>query len=319
MNLRPFEAFAATHHSLLHRDAALALGASRTTWYRAIDRGVFEQLHPNVVRVIGSPRTRQQQILAAVWAAGLGAVASHRSAAFLWGVERSPDDPVDVILPARTRNSAPAGVVVHRPRDLRELRPVVRQAIPSVTPMRMLVDLGAVDAPGVEPALDDVLTQRLASFDAIQAGLYRHARRGHHGIAALRAALAQWQIEGRVSDAKLEQRMHELLEEHALPPAEFHATVCGYEVDFLVTGTRIVLECDGWESHGLDRDQFEFDRLRDSELTAAGYVVVHFTWRQITSGARHVARRIEENLRRWAPEVLARRRSSTGTRPNWAP
>ena len=138
--------------------------------------------------------------------------------------------------------------------------------------------------------------------------MFRHAKRGHHGIGALRAALTQWEIDGKPSDGKLEKKMSETLREFRLPPAEFHAIVGGYEVDFLVIGTRIVLECDGYESHGLNRDQFEFDRARNAEITAAGYVIVHFTWRQLTRSPAQVVRRIERNLEQWAPELLASHR-----------
>lgn len=40
--------------------------------------------------------------------------------------------------------------------------------------------------------------------------------------------------------------------------------VASFEVDFLVCGTRVVIECDGHQVHGLDREQFEFDRIRDA-------------------------------------------------------
>jgi very-short-patch-repair endonuclease len=73
---------------------------------------------------------------------------------------------------------------------------------------------------------------------------------------------------------------------------EFHATVAGYEVDFLVVGAKVVVECDGWQWHGLDRDQFEFDRARDAQLLAAGYVTVRVTWRQLRAEPARVAQRI---------------------------
>jgi len=38
----------------------------------------------------------------------------------------------------------------------------------------MLVDLGAVDPDGVADALDDILTQQLASHEGVRQGLYRH-------------------------------------------------------------------------------------------------------------------------------------------------
>ena len=48
---------------------------------------------------------------------GRGAVASHRSAAFLWGVERPSHDPVDVVLARNQRVPELVGVEVHRPTD----------------------------------------------------------------------------------------------------------------------------------------------------------------------------------------------------------
>ena len=49
----------------------------------------------------------------------------------------------------------------------------------------------------------------------------------------------------------------------------FHPRIVGYEPDFLVAGSRILIECDGWANHGLLRDAFESDRVRDADLAAA--------------------------------------------------
>ncbi|MGI8902939.1 MAG: DUF559 domain-containing protein [Solirubrobacteraceae bacterium] len=42
----------------------------------------------------------------------------------------------------------------------------------------------------------------------------------------------------------------------------------------------MVVETDGFAFHG-DRGAFERDRHRDVELTAAGFTVLRFTWRQL--------------------------------------
>src|SRR5262245_53824967 len=118
MDISVLDGFASDHHSLVTRRAAGAVGVSARSWYRAIDHGLLEQLHPGVCRMFGAPSTPIQAIHAAVLAAGAGALASHRSAARLWGIPRPDDDPVDVILPRRTREAAVAGAAVHRPRDL---------------------------------------------------------------------------------------------------------------------------------------------------------------------------------------------------------
>jgi len=206
-------------------------------------------------------------------------MASHRTSAALWGVDRPETDPIDVMMPSRERYSRLAGIVVHRPRDLVDLGPIMRLGVPSTNPMRMLIDLGAVDPASVESAMMSILASKSASPIAIRGAFLRHARQGRNGIGPMRRALESWLEEELPPDSLLESKMAELVVAHRLPRVEFHAMVAGYEVDFLIVGTRIVLECDGWGSHGLDRDQFEFDRVRNDDLLAAGYVTSRFTWR----------------------------------------
>jgi very-short-patch-repair endonuclease len=299
VKLEALDSFAARHHGLVTRAAAERVGISRSSWYRAIQSGAFEPLHPNVARVWGSPITRAQHILAAVFAAGPGTLASHRSSAWLWTVDRPTEDPVDVILGARARHALPDGIVVHRPTDRYDLRPVMRQNVPTTNPMRMLLDLGAVDPPAVFDAMIAVMSAKFVSPTAIRAALQRHARRGRHGTVALRTALERWADEELPPDSDLEAAMVTLAAAHGLPPVQFHAIVEGFEVDFLVVDTKVIIECDGWATHGLDRDQFEFDRVRDAVLTAAGYLMVHTTWRQITSTPHAAAARIRAVVEQW--------------------
>ena len=99
MGISILDAFAARHHGLVTRRAAVKAGLSERAWYRAIERGQLERLHPGVCRMYGAPSSPAQQIHAAVLAAGRGAMASHRSAARLWGLPRPDDECVDLILP----------------------------------------------------------------------------------------------------------------------------------------------------------------------------------------------------------------------------
>jgi very-short-patch-repair endonuclease len=285
-------AFATTHHGLLRRSDADRLGISARAWYRELDAGRLLLLHPGVARAAGAPRTRHQRVLAAVWACGSGAVASHRTSAWLWGVPRADDEPIDVIS-GREARFARCAVVVHRPRDRDELRPVHRGAIPTTSPLRMLVDLGAVDSRGVFDAMEHILVSRTASPPAVLAALDRHARQGRHGVRALREAIARYPFARDVADSALERQMLDLAARYGLPSLEFHAIVEGYEVDFLVAGTRVALECDGrrWHEYA-----FENDRRRDQALLAAGWIVVRFTWRQVTLEPGSVARRIRQVL-----------------------
>jgi very-short-patch-repair endonuclease len=108
--------------------------------------------------------------------------------------------------------------------------------------------------------------------------------------------------------------MLRLLKDHGLPAVQFHAKVAGFEVDFLVVGANVVIECDGWGTHGIDRDQFEFDRIRNPAILAAGFHIVHVTWRQLTNDAAGTAERIRSVLQRWAPDVLEAANGAAGSR-----
>ena len=301
MQLLAIDSFASRHHGLISRPAASKLGISRAAWYRAIASGQFEQLYPSVARVPGTPSTFEQRSLAAVWATGPDAMTSHRTSASLWDVDRPEDDPLDVMIASRRRHSLPEGVVIHRPRDLLDLRPVIRRGVPTTNPMRMLLDLGAVDPESVFDAMITVMSTKAASPSAIRSALVRHSRRGRSGTTSLRKALERWLGEQLPPDSMLEAVMSDLIRNYGLPPMQFHPIVAGYEVDFLVQGTNIIVECDGWATHGLDRDQFEFDRIRDADLTAEGFVTARATWRQLTNQPAKAAARIQRVIDTWAP------------------
>jgi very-short-patch-repair endonuclease len=303
MELETLDLYANDHHGLVTRDAARRHGISRSAWYRALQDGLLDHVHPGVARLYGSPQTKEQAIAAAVLAAGPGAMASHRSAAHLWGIPRPDDDPIDVMLVERRREATLDGVVVHRPRDRRDLSPVLRSNIRASNILRLLCDLGAVDPPAVTAAVGHVVTTELASPAALRAAVEVHARRGRHGVPALREALDDWVIDGKPVDSVLEPAMRKLVMTYRLPPIEFHPVVWGYEVDFRFVDSIVILECDGWETHGRNRRRFEKDRVRDNELTARGWIVTRFTYRGITRHAANEAERIRGVLRQWAPHL----------------
>jgi very-short-patch-repair endonuclease len=304
MDTTRLELYALDHHGLVTRAAAQRAGMSSSAWYRAVASGRFEAIHPNVARLYGSPETREQRIAAAVLAASPGAMASHRSAAHLWDVPRPEGDPIDIILACRTRGRlALDGVVVHRPRDDKDLTPVLRKNIPVCNILRLGCDLGAVDPPGVRDAVLHIITYAIASPRALRAACDVHTRRGRHGVPAFRAALDEFTIDGKPVDSLLESTMRDVARRFGLPPLEFHAKVCGFEVDFRVTGTRVLLERDGWDSHGRQRRLFERDRERTATLVAAGFVVVPFTWRKLIRQPEWVARNVLAAAERWSSPV----------------
>ena len=199
-------------------------------------------------------------------------MASHRSAAYLWGGEIAGDDPVDVTVPP-TVGARRAGVVVHRPADGRRVRSVLRAGVTTTTPVRTLLELGAVcPTDDVRQVYERLLIAGRVTPAATRAALDRHARQGRDGVGALRAVLADWTLGDRPPESVLEAAMGQLLARHGLPAPRFQHVVAGpgfrYRVDFAYLLERVVLEVDGWRHHGT-RAAFEADRARDATLRTA--------------------------------------------------
>jgi very-short-patch-repair endonuclease len=303
MELRQFDRFARLHLGLVTFEHAGTWGVTRREWNEAMADRFLDPVHRDVARMFGVPTSVEQRILAAVMATGPDSVASHRSSARLWGAERPEMDPVDVILPGRCRRSRVAGVVVHRPRDLEDLRPVMRGAVPVTNPLRTLLDLGAVDPASVAAALRSFVLSGFVTPAGVGATLVRHAVKGRSGVRALRAALDRWYLDAKPTDSELEIQMGAIAARFELPRMAFHVLLGGYEVDFAVTGTRLVVECDGWSTHGIDREQFELDRRRDADLAALGHVVIRVSSRALFRTPAVVARTVARNVWTWAPDV----------------
>src|SRR5579884_1036998 len=75
-----------SQHGVLTRAQVLQAGATRHLITARLREGAWAPLHPGVYRLAGSPVSPEQRIAAAVLASGPGAAASHRSAAYLWGL-----------------------------------------------------------------------------------------------------------------------------------------------------------------------------------------------------------------------------------------
>ena len=94
--------------------------------------------------------------------------------------------------------------------------------------------------------------------------------------------------------------MRRLVRDRGLPQPVFNIALDapdhpGNEVDCYFPAHRLVVETDGWDTHRT-RKAFEDDRAKDAALTAAGYIVVRFTWRQLRHDPDTVAARIQAIL-----------------------
>lgn len=82
--------------------------------------------------------------------------------------------------------------------------------------------------------------------------------------------------------AESEERMLALVRRGELPAPETNVIIGSIEVDFLWRHKRVIVEVDGWATHGTQA-AFERDRPRDARLENDGWRVIRVTWRRLTS------------------------------------
>lgn len=290
---------AAVQHGLVTLADVTASGASRGVVQRWTAAGRIERVGAGVYRLIGSPPTWEQRLLATVLAAGAGAMASHRSAARLWGL--LDDDVLELTVPAHRRPRL-RGAILHRSADAAGAQVVRRRAVPVTSPLRMLVDLGAVvGARAVEDVLDRALERRLVTVAGVERSLSELGGRGRAGAGVLRGVLERRALGSDRPDSLLEPRMARLIRDAGLPSAVFQHEVRSAgrliaRVDFAYPDVRLAVEVDGWGSHSSPR-AFQSDLTRQNALVALGWTVLRFTWRDVVRCPATVGTDIRRVLR----------------------
>jgi hypothetical protein len=232
--------------------------------------------------------SREGRWMAAVLAAGPGAVLSHASAAALWGIRPDTGPPSHVTLPRKLLRRA--GLATHY-LPLAADESTSRNGIPVTTPGRTLFDIAhELRRSQLERAVREADYLRLSDGPSLRELVGRYP--GRTGIRAVKRLL-----ESGWSDAptrsELEARFAAFIDEYDLPRPERNALIelpaKRIEVDFVWRAARLVVELDGYAAHRT-RDAFEEDRERDRLLQLAGFRVLRVTWRQLHRDRRALVR-----------------------------
>lgn len=271
-------------HALVRRDQGVALLGERR-YERLVAAGRLVSAGSGVCRVPGSPRSAEQRLLAAVWAAGASAaVASGRSAAWLYGLVDVPPGVPEVMVPAgRYRRTDTVRLV--QSIDLTPMAATVRHGIPTLKPMLTMVELARVlDRDGLADALERGLG--LFPMAAMWRVLDRYGRSGRNGIGLLREVVTHRALEERPSDSEVEERSAQLLVAEGLTGWTYHHVVRDRdgktvaEPDLAFVLLRMGFEVDGALKF---RERGYLDRFteRRHRLRALGWDIEHFTWTQV--------------------------------------
>jgi very-short-patch-repair endonuclease len=280
---------AGAQYGIVTRAQLLGLGLSDDAVDRRVARGRLHIVHRGVYAV-GHPVLKVEgRWIAAVLAAGAGAVLSHTSAAAAWDLRPVGSGVVHITVPGDGGRRRRAGLRIHRSVTLAPSDTTRYRAIPVTTPLRTVIDLAAtLRGRSLEHVLD------LAE----QRGLVDFAELHQRTIpSALRAVLCRYTAGTTVTRSEMEERFLALCDDHGLPRPNVNVRIEGEEVDFVWPAARLIVEVDGYRYHR-SPSQFETDRERDVKLAVAGWQVLRFTWAKITGRAPWVAAAISNRLAR---------------------
>ncbi|MBM3661127.1 MAG: hypothetical protein FJW95_16715 [Actinobacteria bacterium] len=271
-------------HGLVTRDQALA-ACTRRQLEHLVHRGIVVRVRPEVYRVAGAPDGWEPALMAAVLAAGPGAVASFGAAAHLWmlaGFWAMP--PIELTTPTRRRVRL-ANVTVHDSAILEGIHVGRRRSIPVTSVARTLCDLTACCPPNqVARALDDALRRRLVSLTRVRAAYDDLATRGRRRSTVMRALLEERGPSFHPGGSDPEVRMVRVLLRAGLPrPVQQHRVRIGgrtFRLDAAYPRHRVALEYEGFDFH-TSRTAFDDRYERDRLLKTADWIVVYVTSRTI--------------------------------------
>jgi very-short-patch-repair endonuclease len=248
---------AARQHGVIAARQLYDAGLDDRAVSRRVKAGHLHRIHRGVYAVGHTQLTIEGRCMAAVLALGEGAVASHLSAAALWGMLKPPDGAIHITVASDAGRRKRRGIRIHRSPSLMAAVTTRRHGIAVTKPARTLRDLHRT------------LPKRT----------YQRAVRRALDLRLIRSEDLEYEPD--LTRSELERLFIALCRRHRLPQPEVNARIGPYEVDFLWRERGLIVETDGFRHHG-NRSAFERDRARDTHLQSLGFRVLRFTHRQLS-------------------------------------
>jgi very-short-patch-repair endonuclease len=296
---------ATRQHGVVSTRQLALVGYTRSSASKANKVHRLDRIHRGVYAVGHRRLTWHGRCMAALLASEAMAsrslpsvVASHYSAAWLWGISRSRPTRFDVTAPTRRRGKREFRVhfalLAHQDRG-------VCEGIPVTSLPRTLLDLAATSRPGqLDRYLERAEERKLLDLRAVEATLGRAG--GHRGRGRLRRALAIYRPEPAFTRSSLERRFLKLVRQAGLPIPSTNFAIGAHELDAYWEPERFAVELDVYETHGT-RAAFERDRLRQEDLKLAGIEMIRVTGPRLDREPDAVMGRVATLLERRREEL----------------
>ena len=281
---------AAKQHGLITPAQLQAMGVPRRTRENWLCQGTLARVAPGVYMLGRHAHTVEQRLLVAILFAGPGAMLSHITAAWWYGLLDFPGQRLVQVSTPRQRRT-PEGIQVFSRRHL-ERR--IHRGLPITTVPQTVLDLAAV----AEVSLVRKVLANLDYRGVLDAEALRNlCGRGTPGSAHLRWALREHQPLLARANGRLEEDFLAWCERFQVPLPRVNVRVHGVLADAYWPEQRLVVELDGVANHS-STAQLRRDKRNELTLREHGLTVIRYDWLLLHREPERMYRDLISHLRR---------------------
>jgi very-short-patch-repair endonuclease len=211
--------------------------------------------------------------LAALLACGERSFISHRSAAFVWGLLKTPPPQVEVTVVRRCCKSR-AGLKVHRIQAIDRAEIDRHEGVWISTPARAVLEMASsASVDDLAEVINEGQGLRILTPQALEA--VRRRNRGRRGMARLAQVIGD-EDAMTITRSRAERAFLKLIRDARLPAPQVNQRLGRYEPDFMWREQRLIVELDSYRFHG-GPGGFHNDHEKDLVYRDAGFDVVRPT------------------------------------------
>lgn len=252
--------------------------------------GVVREVHPGVFALAGAPASLEQHVLAACLS--VGGVASHRSAAHLWGFRKFESEAVEVLV-RKDHTPSREGVKVRRTGRLDGADTTVLRGIPITTRARTLLDLCDVSPQLAEGAINGALHRRQVSVRQLERVLDRVGPQ-HPGSLRYRELVMPFTAGQRPTESELEDDFLELvIRRYGLPLPVRQHPVGRLRIDFAYPELVLGVEIESVRAHAAREDVY---RNASKANTLLEWWILRFTFDDVQRWPEETAELLDRTI-----------------------
>ncbi len=309
-DLEQLRRLAADQHGLVSRSQARANGFDRWAIQRMIASGRLTTVTPRVLRIGGSATSPWQSVMAGVLDVGYDAVASHLTAAVLWGLPGMKAEPVHVAVSRVLRRRQPAAATIHHLTRIPAEQRLILHDIPvTAPPLTTLLVCGTEGAHRAAQVLDHFLGAGLVTVAETWDLVDALSRQGRNGLCDLRKLLNDREDGATAPQSNNERRFEYIAASNGITTLRRQVDIRVRSwigrVDYCDCEVPLIVEIHS-ERYHTSWSQRRNDAIRIGKLEAAGYTVVivwdHEIW--------HSPDRVVERVRQARARLIIERATS---------